>query len=1053
MRPTLVIALALTVADPSPAADPPDKAAASRDALALVRRVCFECHGPEKQRGELRLDTRAAALAGGETGPAVVPDKTDRGELLRRVALPADAKGAMPPRGERLSAKQLQLLRDWIDQGAEWPAAGGTHWAYVAPRRPTAPLLRDPQLTVRNPIDAFVLARLPKEGLKPSPEAPREILIRRLSLDITGLPPTPAEIDAFVNDKSKDAYEKVVDRLLASPQFGVKWARPWLDAARYADSHGFQRDDLRDLWAYRDWVVTALNADMPFDRFTIEQLAGDLLPNATQAQKIATGFNRNAPTNVEAGSDPEDTRVNQVFDRVNTVGTVWLGSTLECAQCHDHKYDPFTQKDYYRLFAFFNSTAVEAERANPKVPGSIRFLGPALELNDPAADAARAKLQAEIAGLTKKLAARADALRTPDAAWEAATRKAAADSPREHVLEVTDFDSSGGATHEVLKDGSVLISGDPPDRDTYTVTAKTTLTGIRGFKLEALTDPSLPGRGPGRGDAARPNFVLNTFAVTVAKPDGKPATVKLKDAKADFSQANFPVAGAIDADPKTAWAINPQFGKPHWAVFATDTPLGFDGGTVFTFTLVQDYGAGRTIGRLRLSAVTGGTGAAIPSEVADALAVPAEKRTAAQQKAVLDHRLSQDVGYARLLTSRQQMEVELAKVPTAKTLVMQELNTPRPTTLFKRGDFRTPGVRVEPGTPVALPPLDPKAERNRLGLAKWLVARDNPLTARVTVNRLWAELFGRGLVTTPEDFGVKGEPPTHPELLDWLAVEFQDPTPTPPRNGEGLNPAPPLPAGEGVGGRGLAKPWSVKHLLRTIVLSATYRQSSRLTPDLKAKDPENRLLARGARFRLDAEGIRDNALSIAGLLSPKLGGPPVRPPQPEGLWVKVGGERYDYVVSPGEDKYRRGLYVIWKRAAPYPSFVAFDAPSRQACRVSRPRTNTPLQALTLLNDPVYVEAALAFAKRVVTEKPDATAADRIAHAFRLAMGRTPTAREVAVLKALYDAEREAIDPAAAKRLVKDFAFALPAKVSAAEFAAWYAVCAALLNLDETITKG
>ncbi len=852
------------------------------------------------------------------------------------------------------------------------------------------------------------------------------------------MPPTPAEVDAFVSDKAPDAYEKVVDRLLASPQFGVKWARPWLDAARYADSHGFQRDDLRDLWAYRDWVVSALNADIPFDRFTIEQLAGDLLPNATQAQKIATGFNRSAPTNVEAGSDPEDTRVNQVFDRVNTLSTVWLGSTLECAQCHDHKYDPFSQKDYYRLFAFFNSTAIEADRANPKVPGSIKFLGPVMELNDPAADVARMKLQVELATVTKKLAARAEELHAPDAVWESATRKAVADSPREHLLEVTRFDSSGGATHEVLKDGSVLLSGDPPDKDTYTVTAKTNLVGIRGFKLEALTDSSLPGKGPGRGDAVRPNFVLNTFAVTVSKPDGKPSVVKLKAAKADFSQANMPVAGAIDADPKTAWAINPQFGKPHWAVFGTDAPLGFDGGAVFTFTLVQDYGGGRTIGRLRLSALTGGTDTAIPSKVSDALAVAAEKRTAAQQKAVLDYRQSQDAESTRLHAEQRRLEAGLVQVPTVKTLVMQELLAPRPTTVFKRGDFRAPGERVEPGTPGALHAFDPKAERNRLGLAKWLVSKDNPLTARVTVNRLWAELFGAGLVTTPEDFGAKGEPPTHPELLDWLACELQEPTPQAP-----------LPEGKGE----KSPAWSVKHLLRTIVLSSIYRQSARLTPDLRAKDPENRLLARGPRFRLDAEAIRDNALSIAGLLSPKLGGPPVRPPQPEGLWVKVGGERYDYVVSAGEDKYRRGLYVVWKRGAPYPGFVAFDGPARVACRVARPRTNTPLQALTLLNDPVYVEAALSFAKRVVTEKPDATTDDRIAHAFRLAVAREPGAKEVAVLKALFDAERDAMarTPAAAKQLVKDFA--APAKVPPAEFAAWYAVCVALLNLDETITKG
>jgi hypothetical protein len=649
-----------------------------------------------------------------------------------------------------------------------------------------------------------------------------------------------------------------------------------------------------------------------------------------------------------------------------------------------------------------------------------------MTLDDPATAAARAKLEPAVAEVAKKLAARAAWLKRADEAWEEATRKAAAAAPREHPLDVTAFDSLGGATHEVLKDGSVLLSGDPPDRDTYTVTVKTAVTGIRGFKLETLTDPSLPGNGPGRGDKTRPNFVLNSFTVMATRPGGKPEAVKLVGARADFAQKNFPPAGAIDADAKTAWAINPQFGKPHWAVFDTAGPVGFDGGTEFTFTLVQNYGGGRTIGRLRLSAVTGGTGgASVPAAVAAALGVPAAKRTAAQQKAVLDYRLAHDAEYGRLQAEQRKLEAELAKVPAVKSLVMQELTTPRPTSVFKRGDFRTPGEKVEPGTPGVLPPIDPALPRNRLGLATWLVGKDNPLTARVTVNRLWAELFGRGLVATPEDFGMKGDPPSHPELLDWLAVEFVDG----------------------------AKPWSVKHVLRTIVLSQTYRQSSRVAPELLARDADNRLLARGPRFRLDAEGVRDNALSIAGLLSPKLGGPPVRPPQPDGLWVKVGGERYEYAVSPGEDKYRRGLYVVWKRAAPYPSFMAFDAPGRFACRVNRPRSNTPLQALTLLNDPVYVEAALAFARRVVTEKPGASTEERIAHAFRLAVSRTPDAREVAVLRALFDAEREAMarDPAAAKKLVE--VFAAPKDVPAAEFAAWYAVCAALLNLDETITKG
>jgi hypothetical protein len=996
----------------------------ARDVLPLLRRACVECHGPEKQKGGLRLDSRAALLQGGENGSPIEPGKPDRSELIRRVALAKGADGVMPARGEPLSKDQVDVLRAWIAAGAPWPeSASATHWAYVKPVRPLSPAVRD-RTWPRTAIDHFVLARLEKEGLTPSPEAAREVLLRRLSFDLTGLPPTPAEVGAFIRDPSPAAYERAVDRLLASPQFGVKWARPWLDAARYADSHGFQRDDLRDLWPYRDWVVRSLNADLPFDRFTIDQLAGDLLPGATQDQRIATGLLRSAPTNVEAGSDPEDTRVNQVFDRVNTLGTIWLGTTLECAQCHDHKYDPIPTRDYYRLFAFFNSTEREADRANPKVPGSIRFLGPTLELNDPDVEAERKRRAGAAAAVRRKLAARRKELARIDPAWEAETLKRATHAPREEVLTVTDFDSRDGNTgHEVLKDGSVLLSGEAPDRDTYVVTLKTTRTAIRAIKLEALTDPSLPGTGPGRGDAVRSNFVLNTFSITAAPAGGGTAVpVKLIKARADFSQARFEVGGAIDADPMTAWAIAPRFRQPHWAVFETAEPVGFDSGTVFTVTLVQNFGQSRTIGRLRLSAITGDpSGPAVPAGLVEALKVAPEKRTAAQAKLILDHRAASDPAMRKLDDEIRRREAAVAAVKPPTTLVVRELAQPRTTHILTRGDFRTPGEQVTAGTPGVLPPLPatPRAA-NRLDLARWLVSPDNPLTARVTVNRLWAELFGQGLVLTPEDFGIKGDRPTHPELLDWLAVEFVE--------------------------RG----WSVKSLLRRIVLSSAYRQSSRTTPGLLARDPKNLLLARGPRLRLEAEAIRDNALAIAGLLSPKLGGEPIRPPQPDGLWVKVGGQRYDYLVSPGDEKYRRGLFVVWKRAAPNPSFMTFDAADRFACRVKRARSNTPLQALTLLNDPVYVEAALAFARRVVTEEPGTTD-DRIAHAFRLAVARSPRPDEIARLRTLFDAQKNAIPLAAADLMIGSFA--LPAGVPVTEFVAWYAVCTTLLNLDETITKG
>jgi hypothetical protein len=880
----------------------------TRDVWPLLQRSCLECHGAKKQEGDLRLDRRASALRAGDNA-VVAPGNADQSELIRRVSLPRGDGQIMPARGEPLTPSEIKLLRDWINQGADWPesAFNARHWSYVAPVRPESPTVQDAEW-VHTPVDGFILARLEREGLRPSPEADRATLIRRLSLDLIGLPPTPAEVDDFINDASPRAYEALVDRLLASDQFGVRWARPWLDYAHYADSHGFQRDDFRDLWPYRDWVVDALNADMPFDRFTIEQLAGDLLPDATESQRIATGFGRCAPCNVEAGSEPEETRVNQVFDRVNTVGMVWLGTTLECCQCHDHKYDPFTMRDYYGLFAFFNNTEIEADRANPNVPGSIRFLGPEMELADPAVTAARDRLQQELTSVKDELAQRAKELETPDAAWETALRAELAAAPREHLLKVTHFESLGGATHEVLEDGSVLLSGEAPDRDTYTVEVETDVAGIRAIKLETLTDPSLPGQGPGRGDAQRPNFVLHTFAAEARPRNGGEAqTVAFTSATADFSQKNLNVAGAIDADPKTGWAINPKFHAPHWALFETAAPLGFDGSTVLTFRLEQNFGGSRTIGRLRLSAVTGNVGGeSISADVAAVLETPVESRTPEQIRTLAKYRQDLDELSQKLTQQVTKLEADLKAINVPTTLVMRERAEPRRSTLFTRGDYRNPGHAIDPATPALLPsPQSTNDRQTRLDLARWLVSRDNPLTARVVVNRWWAELFGHGLVTTPEDFGIKGDRPTHPELLDWLAAEFMD------------------------------HGWSMKHVLKSIVMSATYRQSSRVTSELLVRDDGNRLYARGPRFRMDAEMVRDNALAIAGLLSLKLGGPPVRPYQPDGIWIKVGGQRYDYEVSPGEDQYRRGLYVVWKRGAPYPSFINFDANNRLACRVKR----------------------------------------------------------------------------------------------------------------------
>lgn len=1000
-----------------------------REIHPIFQRACFECHGVRKQSGEFRLDQRQAALSDKRI---ISPGRSLQSELVRRISLPQNHDEVMPNRGSRLTDAEIAKIKTWIDEGAVWPnnLKAETHWSYVPPRRSRPPREVEANNRVINPIDAWIVNRLRQEGISFSEPAEKATLIRRVSLDLTGLPPEPSEVEAFLRDESPQSYDRLVDRLLASPQYGVRWARPWLDYARYADSHGFQRDDFRDLWPYRDWVVNALNDDMPFDQFTTEQLAGDLLPDATESQRVATGFNRSAPTNVEAGSDPEETRVNQVLDRVNTLGMIWLGTTLECAQCHDHKYDPFTQRDYYGLFAFFNNTSLEADRTNQKVPGSIQFRGPSMNLRD-------AAIEAEQAQIRKKLSEVNDSLRMLDqqaeaglAEWETAMQEKIKDVAEEYPLEITAFESSGGSSHEVLPDGSVLIGGDTtPDKETYTLSALTNGVMFRGIKLEALTDDSLPGKGPGRGDAQRPNFVVNSVTVTVA-PKNEPTrstAIKFLQAKASFSQSNMPATNLLKGNnsAKVGWAISPRFHESHWATLTADAPFGFMEGTIFTIKIDQNFGGGRTIGRLRISAMTGdATSTSLSAELTKALSIPRETRTEGQRKVILEYRLKEFPERAPLIQERDRMEARLKSLNPPSTLVMRE-DTPRLSSLFQRGDFRNPGEAVTASTPSVLHPFEmpQSGKSSRLDLARWLVRRDNPLVARVVVNRWWAELFGHGLVATPEDFGIKGENPTHPELLDWLACEFMD------------------------GG------WSQKKLLKTIVTSATYRQSSRVTSELIRKDDRNRLYARGPRHRLEAELIRDNALAIAGLLNSQLGGPPIKPYQPDGLWVKVGGQRYDYEVSPGAEKHRRGLYVVWKRAAPFPSFVSFDANNRMTCRVQRPRSNTPLQALALMNDPVYVEAAKSFATRILTERSESDDGSRIEYALQLALSRKPLSEEISILRELLAEERSSYqkNPDAAKTFVGSFS--IPSAISANEFAAWYAVAAAILNLDETITKG
>jgi hypothetical protein len=903
------------------------------------------------------------------------------------------------------------------------------HWAYVKPVRPELPSAVDRDW-VRDPIDHFIAARIKEQGLTPNLPAERPRLFRRLHLDLIGLPPTVGELDAYLADSSADAYEKVVDRLLASPRYGEHWARQWLDLARYADSNGFQADQLRDSWAYRDWVIEAMNADMPFDQFTIEQLAGDLLANATPSQKIGTGFHRTVTCNVEAGVHPEENRVNQIFDRVNTTATVWLGTTMECAQCHKHKYDPFDMKDYYGLFAFFNNTPLEVQNKSGKGV-TFSFWGPKMELPLLAEQVhERAKLQKQRKVVQQRQEAAMEQIASGQSDWEARMVKALRDPPRWHVLEIETFTSTGDEDVEFLQDKSVLVGGRVPGTATYTATVKTDLVGISAFRVETLTHPSLPGTGPGRSDDARPNFILSEFVVTsapTADASVVASEVTLHTAQADYSQKNWHVAQAIDGDARKGWAVGGAgFFKDHWASFRTREPLAAPGGTTLTFTLDQNYGRGRTIGRLRLSALTGDADVLdVPEKVR--AAILKKKQTGKDRKLIADHFTEQQPQLADLKQQLADLGKKISAIAAPTTLVMTEMDKPRETRVMERGSYLDQGSAVAPSPPRVLHAWRPQWPKNRLGLARWLVDRDNPLVARVIVNRWWSQFFGQGIVVTEEDFGSQGESPTHPQLLDWLAVEFME------------------------------SGWSMKRLHRRIVTSASYRQSSHIHSKAEfAKDPGNRFMARGARFRLSAEAIRDNALRISGLLTTKMGGPPVYPPQPGGLWRQTGRNEPKYIAARGEDRFRRGVYVIWRRAAPYPSFVNFDGPDRSACHPRRSRTNTPMQALTLMNDQAYVEMALGLGARVLRERPKASLEEQLTYAFRSTLARGPTRAEGQHLKDVFERERDRFrsHPDVVNKILGGIGGLTPdKKLDRFDLAAWLLVSQILLNLDETITRG
>ncbi|HEX3657491.1 MAG TPA: DUF1553 domain-containing protein [Pirellulales bacterium] len=1068
----------------------------NRDIRPLLSKHCFACHGPDEKHREagLRLDVRDSATHELESGStAIVAAKPAESELLARIKS-SDPDVRMPPPniGPALDADEVSLLERWIAAGAPY----AEHWSLVRPVRPPLPMVKDAAWPA-NYLDRFILARIEQAGLHPSPEADRHVLIRRLSLDLRGLPPTPAEVDRFVNDRRVDAYARLVERFLADPAYGERWARLWLDLARYADSQGYGSDALRTIWRYRDWVIGAFNRNLPFDQFTIEQLAGDLLPGATPEQLMATAFNRNTLTNTEGGTDDEEFRVEAIKDRVDTTMQVWMGLTMGCAKCHNHKYDPLAQREYYQLFAIYNQSA-DADRGDEEPT----MLAPPAETIEQIrrADERIAQLQKQLATSTPELAAaqqKWEASLAPVEVWKplAPPAEAKADD-KSHTIEFELPASEVSAVRlELLPAGSKSKAAIA----SCTLRAKpVTPPAARYVQIE------LPGENKILSLAE-----VQVFGPAAADAKAEPVNLALKG-KATQSSTYKPAVARLAIDGNTDGQFSARSvahtetqQSPWWEVdLGSEQPIG----RVVVWNRVDQGSGGRLAGyRLRLldkkrkpiferqfneapklsqeiklleladvplKPTKGGTAGqttytldgpiagqfklefqiqliaekaahpacrvqlsttfdphrrqreSMPNAVAAALQVPVAKRTPKQLDQLATYYRSIAPALARVRADLAAAEKSRPKPPTLP--IMRELPAEkhRETFILVKGNFMVRGERVEPDLPAALPPWPAGVPHNRLGLARWLVDPANPLTARVAVNRFWSQLFGRGLVETEEDFGSQGAPPTHPQLLDWLATEFT------------------------------ASGWDIKQLLRVMVLSSTYRESSRVTPALLARDPQNRLYARGPRFRLEAEMVRDQSLALAGLLSHKLYGPSVFPPQPPGLWqVAFNGQR-TWATSQGEDRYRRGLYTFWRRSVPYPSMATFDAPSRELCTMRRIRTNTPLQALVTLNDPVYVEAAQALARRIVREG-GSNPEDRIRWALRLCLIREPEEAQVIRLATLYQSEREqyARDAKAATEVATDPLGPLPKDMEPAELAAWTVVAGVLLNLDGVLTKG
>lgn len=1128
----------------------------NRDVRPILSNNCFACHGPDEKvrKAALRLDTKEGAIADHDGQVAVVPGKPEASELIRRI-ISEEQSELMPPRktGKKLTKKEIDILTRWVKEGGKYEK----HWAYVVPTRPELPAVKNTGWA-KTPIDRFILARLEKEGLSPMPEAERFALARRLALDITGLPPTIAEADAFAKDSSPDAYDKYVDLLLRKPAYGEHWARLWLDLARYADSAGYADDPPRKIWAFRDYVIKSFNSNKPFDQFTIEQIAGDLLPNPTEEQIIATAFHRNTMTNNEGGTSDEEFRNVAVVDRVNTTFTTWMGTSIACAQCHNHKYDPISQKEFFSVFAILNNTA-DADR-NDESPNYSFYTEDQKKQ--------RAAWEAEVAAIEKKFKESASKFAAAQQAWE----KSLSLNPKWAASKPTSAKSKSAVVLSIRDDGTIFVEK-PAAKDTYTVEVPIAAKRLTALRLEALPDAKLPGMGPGHSNG---NFVISRVTAQLIppstnKPTGRfvritlpgdnrilsmaevqvfngtenvalkgeakqsstdydgPAKlaidgntdgnyekksvthtksekdpwweVDLKDEKvidrivlwnrtggvedrlagyklellnekrevvwradgkvvpkpsatheisgvravqftaafADYEQPGFPASAVLDETSKkqNGWAIGGATGKTHTLTLLPVTGVDVPEGSKLVVEILQQSAQkDHTLGHFRLS-TTDDAGIAqsarLPAGVLSALGTPEEKRTDAQKSAISDY-------YVRTVAPELKpdrdrlafVQKSLADVKPNTVPIMKELQGAerRKTRLQYRGNFLDLGDEVKEGVPATFHPLkveSPAAHAagspSRLDLAKWLMSPENPLTARVLANRYWEQIFGIGLVRTSEEFGIQGELPSHPELLDRLATEL------------------------------IRLKWDMKAFVKLLVTSAAYRQSTKVTKELAERDPDNRLLARGPRLRLTAEMVRDQALFASGLLSAKMYGPSVKPPQPAlGINAAFGGS-IDWKTSEGEDKYRRGLYTEWRRSNPYPAMSTFDAPNRDVCVVRRNRTNTPLQALVTLNDDVYVEAAQALARKTLKEGGKTTA-ERATYAFRQCLVRPPQEAELNRLVKLYDDVRAALakDERKANQLSTMPIGPVPAGLNVAEVAAWTVIGNVILNLDETLMK-